>query len=110
MYEGYLEYERQLLIGWSCNFKMAWYPFGIQRCSMKFYTEQPNVVIFPEEFIFDVKGQMDLYIITPTAFCQKTNVTKTGFNGTVYEVFLERPIFGNVLTQFIPTTLFLIIR
>ena len=32
------------------------------------------------------------------------------YNGIVVEVSLSRPLLGNIITQFLPTTLFLIIR
>ena len=50
-----------------------------------------------------------MYTITNIKFCEKKEVTESR-QGIIIEVFLGRPLMGNILTEFFPTILFVIIR
>ena len=122
-------------IGWICKFDLSWYPYGIQKCSLIFYAfaYKDNVRIHPvsvnfsgfmiihvtQNNIFDISASlnnMDLYQLQDIKFCAVENVFDGIFDeidsrqGVVVEIFLKRPINSFILTQFLPTTLFVIIR
>ena len=46
--------ERQMLVNWDCDFKIDWYPFGVQVCEMIFYMANKNVSIEP--ILVEYKG------------------------------------------------------
>ena len=49
-----------------------------------------------------------LHTVTGFNYCPVKNITDH-YQGVQIEILLERPVFGNFLTQFLPTLLILII-
>ena len=56
-------------------------------------------------------SELAMYTVLQVKSCRKTNKHfNETLRGFIVEIFLERPIVGTILTQFLPTTLFLVIR
>lgn len=55
------------------------------------------------------ENEMGLYMYKSIRYCKTSNLADS-FKGIRIEVFMERPLMGNMLTQFLPTVLFLFIR
>ena len=70
--------------------------------------------IFNILFDFDLilgPSELALYTVIGVKYCKKKlKHYDEEVNGLLVEILFERPIMGNILTQFLPTTLFLIIR
>ena len=49
--------ERQLVTDWMCTFDMGWYPFGIQKCDMRFYVVEEDIKLVPKDITFNGKYQ-----------------------------------------------------
>ena len=65
MYHGEnnsLSKERQLVTDWMCTFDMGWYPFGIQKCDMRFYVVEEDIKLVPKNITFNGNCQDDTYI------------------------------------------------
>ena len=60
------------------------------------------------------QGSMNLpmYSVEGIKYCKKDieDSFNNSYKGIIVEVSLSRPIMGNIITQFLPTSLFLIIR
>ena len=76
-------------------------------------------IIYAHGNISDISASltdMDLYILQDIKYCAVENVFHGTLDeidprqGVVAEIFLQRPINSFILTQFLPTTLFVIIR
>ena len=96
------------------------------RCTMEFYFERKEIVVQPRHIAYSGWGKMHLiqflqnksYIITGPVELQLYTVVGVNyctadirnFTGLVVEFLLQKPLTGNFLTQFLPTSLFLLIR
>ena len=52
---------------------------------------------------------MGLYMFEKIKYCKMENITDN-YQGVIIEVFMTRPLLGNILTQFLPTLLFIFMR
>ena len=48
-----LSMERQVVTDWMCSFDMSWYPFGIQKCDMRFYVVEEDITLVPNKISFN---------------------------------------------------------
>ena len=115
---------------WMCTFDMGWYPFGIQKCDMRFYVVEEDIKLVPKNIMFNGKlsiitselaVSLFLYVIIAgprhvgmfsfrgMESCQLASVADN-HQGILVETFLYRPLLVNILSQFLPTLLFLLIR
>ena len=131
-----LSKARQLVTDWMCSFDMSWYPFGIQTCDMRFYVIEEDIKLVPKEILFngnkfhDLKSfkhallkpdylidhliipgkrRVGMYSFQDMVYCQLPSVADS-HQGILVETFLYRPLLTNILSQFLPTLLFLLIR
>ena len=36
-------FEKEVLVDWTCNFALAWFPFGTQRCTLEMFFAEKEV-------------------------------------------------------------------
>ena len=66
-------------------------------------------VSLKKKYTFLGSNDLPLFVFKKIKYCKKNNITDA-YQGILVEVFMERPLMGNILTQFLPTLMFLIIR
>ena len=73
-----------------------------------------NIAEFINIYFHLLQGNLNLpmYLVEGINHCKIDfkDSFNNSYNGIVVEVSLSRPLLGNIITQFLPTTLFLIIR
>ena len=48
---------------WMCTFDMGWYPFGIQKCDMRFYVVEEDIKLVPKNITFNGNCQNLIHVI-----------------------------------------------
>ena len=104
--ENIISYERRITVNWMCHFDMRWYPFDTQICIMEIFSWDLSVTLNPT--FVNYTGPVDL----PQHFVKNVMMCKARFNeksGIAVKVFLGRPLFGTILSVFMPTSIFLVL-
>ena len=104
--ENAFHYERQLTINSIFVADMRWYPFDTQRCTLQMVSSE-SLVSFNPLFV-NYSGP----VVLPQHFVKGVNICPfldKGKSGLIVEVFLGRPLFGTVLSVFMPTSVFLVL-
>ena len=104
--ENAIHHQRQLSTNWICNYHMNWYPFDTGSCSMQMRHFEESIYLQP--FLVDYVGPNDLtkHFIKRFEICAM-NVEKG--SGVMVKVYIGRPLFGTILTVYIPTGLLVIL-
>merc|ERR1711915_421986 len=89
-----------------CDFNMAWYPFDKQVCALELYQPEDLIKVNPTDLVYSGPKELAQHYVTHTVFCPKSI---KGKSGVVAEVHFGRPLFGSILTIYIPTSTFLIL-
>ena len=86
-----------------CDYKMAWYPFDIQRCHLTMSMKRsfaPFTKLMVEEIIYEGERFLTKYEVKNVAM----TVTDLGYSQAVYvEITLGRQLLSVVMNVFVPT-------
>ena len=104
--ENMMSYKRQKTINWVCVYNMRWYPFDKQLCPLKMFPSESTVSLRPT--IVNYSGPVEL----PQHYVQGVKICPFIIKdrpGIIVEVTLGRPLFGTVLSVFMPTSILLVL-
>ena len=101
-----INYQKQLTVKWVCDFDMRWYPFDNQRCTMEIFQSESSITLFPTSVTYLGPQELTQHIVKDVSICQ---ATIRGRSGVIVQVILGRPLFGTILTVFMPTTILLVL-
>ena len=104
--ENIILYEGQFTVNWMCVFDMRWYPFDTQECQMEMFTPDSSVTMYPTFVNYSGPVELPQHFVKGVAICQ--TIIK-GKSGIIVEVFLGRPLFGIILSVFMPTSILLVL-
>ena len=104
--ENIIYYQLERTVKWVCDFDMRWYPFDVQKCTIKMHTLKSTVTVIPSSVEYLGPEELTLHTIRSVTIC---SATIKGLSGIVVEVVLGRPIFGTTLTVFMPTCILLVL-
>ena len=104
--ENVLSYERQYAVNWMCVYHMQWYPFDTQKCTMEILSGLSSLTLRPISVNYSGPTNLPQHFVKGFTICPFTFRDKSG---VIVEVFLGRPLFGTVLSVFMPTVIFLIL-
>ena len=104
--ENGIHYEREATVNLICHYNMRWYPFDSQRCTLQMFPLEDSVTLNPT--VVNYLGQKELtkHIVKGARICSTTIENKPG---VIVEVILGRPLFGTILTVFLPSGIFLML-
>ena len=98
--ENFLNYTVEYLANLICDFDMAWYPFDRQICTIELFQDEDSILVNPVSITYRGLELLQQHYVMKTTFCSKII---DGKSGAIAEVYLGRPLFGNLLTVYIPT-------
>ena len=104
--ENALSLRIQYNIDWKCSYAYHWYPFDNQVCRMEFLSIKPHTVLQPIELQHNPNISLSCYSVRKTHMCKSIIANMSAI---VVEFSLGRPIINNLLTNFVPTILLVII-
>ena len=104
--ENAIYQERQLTTNWICYYNMRWYPFDTQRCTMEMIIFQNKIHLIPQYVNYRGPKQLAQHYVKDLFICSLDNPDNSGI---MVEVILGRPLFGTILTVFLPTSLLVIL-
>ena len=104
--ENAIHLERQLSTNWICNYKMKWYPFDSEICTMQFRHFEDNIELIPIYVNYTGPYELTQHFIKEISICS-LHLPKG--SGVIVEVIMGRPLFGALLTVFLPTGILVIL-
>ena len=104
--ENSIHHERQLTTNWICYYQMMWYPFDTQRCTMQMVVFDKKIHLIPLSVNYTGPKQLSQHFIKDVRMC---SMDIPRGSGILVEVILSRPVFGTILTVFLPTSLLIIL-
>lgn len=104
--ENIILYEGQFTVNWMCFFDMRWYPFDTQECQMEMFSPDSSVTLYPIFAKYSGPVNLPQHFVRGVDICQ---VVIKGNSGIIVEVFLGRPLFGIILSVFMPTSILLVL-
>ena len=104
--ENGIMYEREFTVNWICDFDVAWFPFDSQVCYLEFYQDQDDLVLMPIAVKYTGPKQLSQHNFKNISICKKTILGKPG---VIVELHLSRPLFGSILTIFLPSVILVIL-
>ena len=104
--QNVLSYERQVTVNWICNFNMRWYPFDLQNCKLEMYSKDAFLTMNPTDVRYVGPSQLSQHYVKGVAICACRINEKSG---VIVQVILGRPLFGTIISVFMPTCVLLIL-
>ena len=104
--ENIINYERQLTVNFICNYNMMWYPFDTQKCTMELYHNEDSITLNPVNVNYTGPKDLPQHVVNDVHICNHIIHKKIG---VLVEVVLGRPLFGTVLTIFMPTVILVVL-
>ena len=104
--ENVIHYQKQSTVQWVCDFDLRWYPFDIQKCTMEIYSPSSSITIIPSSVKYLGPKELTLHTVKNVTIC---SAVIRGNSGVIVEIVLGRPLFGTILTVFIPTCILLVL-
>ena len=104
--ENLIHHQRQLTTNWICYYNMEWYPFDSQKCTMQMIIFQNKIRIIPQSVKYTGPRELSKHYVKGVFIC---SMDIPGGSGILVEVILSRPLFGTILTIFLPTSLLVIL-
>ena len=95
-----IHFERQFSVNWICNYNMGWYPFDSQRCTFEMFYAEKSITANPVSVKYLGPKELPQHIVNDVEICAFTFKNRSG---AIVEVILDRPLFGTILTVFMPT-------
>ena len=103
---NFLNYTIEYLVNLICDFDMAWYPFDQQVCTLKLYHSEDSLMVNPVELQYVGPKVLPQHFVIKTVYCSKI---VNGKSGAIAEIHLGRPLFGSIITIYIPTSTFVVL-
>ena len=104
--ENIISYQSQFTVKWVCDFDMRWYPFDIQKCTIEMLPSESLVNLIPTSVNYTGPSELTQHIVKSIAICSSKIRGKPGI---VAEFILGRPLFGTILSVFMPTSILLVL-
>ena len=104
--ENAIHLQRQFTTKWICYYDMKWYPFDTQRCTMKIVEYRENYILILKYVTYAGPKELPQHYVKGIFICSM-NIPDGA--GIMVEVILSRPLFGTILTVFLPTSLLVIL-
>ena len=104
--ENALKFEREFDTEWNCDFNLGWFPFDSQVCFLKFFHEEADIELKPIAVEFTGSKQLSQHYFKAVKICEHKIDKK---QGVVVEIHIGRPLFGSILTIFMPTIILVIL-
>ena len=104
--ENSIQYERTITVNFICNYNMKWYPFDTQKCVVEMYHTEDSITLNPISVNYTGPKELMQHTVKGIFICA---VTIRNRPGVVVEIHLGRPLFGSILTVFMPTLILIII-
>ena len=102
--ENIIQYQKERVVKWVCDFDLRWYPFDVQNCTMNMYSSVSKVTIIPESVKYFGPQELIKHIVRGVSI---RSATIDGKPGITVEIIIGRPLFGTTLTVFMPTFILL---
>ena len=64
-----IEYEREKIIEFMCDFDMFWYPFDRQSCGVQFYQNDEEIILFPKSIAYKGPRELEQYSVKGVFLC-----------------------------------------
>jgi len=108
-----LSVSRNYNIKFICNYKLLWYPFDTQICSMNFSLLKEDdayllEMMKPESIPNNIPGEVSQYYMK-TVTVAYANMTNSTTKGIVVSFTMGRMIISQLMTVYIPTALIMIV-
>ena len=105
--------ERDYAIDFTCDFKLAWYPFDEQQCHIYLdlsEKDQKYIELLPQNIEYSGPTHLSQYYIKGESIDRRRHsdgsVEKTGI---VVTVTLGRKLMNTIMTTYVPTALLVVI-
>ena len=104
--ENKISYERKVSINCFCDFDMKWYPFDIQLCDIQLFHQERSISMRPMTVKYKGARRLAQHTVLSVNICSATVKDRPG---VLVEVVLGRPLFGSILTAYLPTVVLIIL-
>ena len=64
-----IEYEREKIIEFMCDYDMFWYPFDSQSCGVEFYQRDEKIILFPKSIAYKGPRELEQYTVEGVFLC-----------------------------------------
>ena len=64
-----IEYEREKIIEFMCDFDMFWYPFDRQSCGVEFYQRSEGITLLPKSIGYKGAVELEQYTVNGVFLC-----------------------------------------
>ena len=94
-------------INFVSSYNMRWYPFDSQRCTLQMFPiERYGVTLQPISVNYSGPKELTQHTVKGVNICSMTIKNKSG---VIVEIILGRPLFGTILTVYMPTGILLML-
>ena len=101
-----ISYQRQATVNWMCDYNMRWYPFDSQTCKLKMFHIEASITLLPSFVNYSGAKELTQHFVKDVRMCSFTIEERSG---VVVEVTLSRPLFGTILSVFMPTGIMIVL-
>ena len=102
--ENYLSQNKTVTVDYICNFEYQLYPFDTQSCHMEHGIR--NIILRPMNIVYTGSIDLQRYYFRQMQYCTED---KNGRSGLFIDFIISRPLTGNSLTIFLPTSMLMLI-
>ena len=64
-----IEYEREKIIEFMCDYDMFWYPFDRQSCGVEFYQRDEQIILLPKSIAYKGPIKLEQYTVDGVFLC-----------------------------------------
>ena len=104
--ENVINYQRQITINFMCEYYTKWYPFDTQHCTMKMFHTEDSITLRPDFVNYSSTKKLAQHFVKDVKICPFIIKERSGI---IVEVTLGRPLFGTILSVFMPTGIMLVL-
>ena len=104
--QNILSYERQVTVNWVCHYDMRWYPFDLQNCKLEMFAIEPFLTMNPTGVRYSGPLELSQHYVKSVTICPSRIQKRSGL---IVQVILGRPLFGTIISVFMPTSVLLIL-
>ena len=104
--ENVISFWRQKTVNWVCVYNMRWYPFDVQLCELRLIQSEAEVTLIPTLVTYSGPRDLPQHFVKDVTMCP---IIFKGRHGIIVEVTLGRPLFGTLLSVFMPTSILLVL-
>ena len=67
-----IEYRKERIGEFMCNYDMLWFPFDSQTCSIRLYQKEEHVHLVPDNLVYGGPKKLEQYTVTGIKMCHST--------------------------------------